>query len=468
MESKGSELRRYVEQANEIRALSSPQIRDIVSADGYRTLLMQNYMRIGMLAKENQKILDKYFFHKDENGDESGGISMEEMREFTELVIDSYNLTNMDAPLVYYQAKRILKQADESGDERNQILAMDGMITAAYLMICMTERLIPIDDVCMEYYREGMRAGERLLEYLDHDKFSALSDELKELIIIDARFIRLVSEIDDVPTTEEQRQTILDRMNNAMALADDPFYREQLPNYNWTLHRFRIYEYICSLTDLNNNQGYSKEQLEYINQCTKKMVEMYENEEYDLKSQHYAKNIYLYAARNGYLAGEIGLDEYKRQLERLAFEEYRNSPEDDIPVAMLQVPLEYMLVLDPDNLSPIEESSLQYIYNKLIGYLHQTPKKGMLTFLLSCLSLILKNFIEIPYGMDFETMGLSLIAAIHPMTYIHTQCVAEITKVLTYHLLYENPSLFVGMPGYATIQDVRTHRAEIEDFALVS
>ncbi len=459
------ELLRYIAQTNEIRSLSSPQISDAMGADHYRSGLLLNFARIKDLAADNIRILQKYLFPAMNSRKRLGREGMAEMRIFSDALIDAYNLKNLDAPLVYSLAKRLLQEADMIDDDEARILSLDGMITAVYLMICMSARLVHVSDLCFKYFRLGQEAGERLLAYLQHDRFSSLSAEMKELVVINARYIRVISEIDDVPGTAAQRKTLLKRMNAALALADDPFYRKQLPDYNWDLHKFRTYEYICCLTDLNNGKGYSKKDLQYIYECTKEMKELYESDVCDFRSIHQIQTLPLYLARNAYLAGEISLADYKAALVPMLLRDYRENPGDNVPMIMLQAPVEYMLVLDPDHLTMEEEGYLSFFYNRLIGYFHETPKKDMLSFLLTWLYLILKYFIEVPNGISFETMGLSLTAALLPTTYIHALGVADFSKALTRHLLQKKPQLFTGMPGYRTLKDVRNHQAEIEDFA---
>ena len=465
MDTAKEQLRRYIDQINEICSLSSPQIGDVSGADEYRATLIKNFIHIGELARDNQKTLEEAFYPFIQSQDKLDAEELELMRAFAAEFINAYQLTNIDAPLVFYQARRLLQEADASGKDEAIILALDGMVTAAYLMICMTARLMPVDDVCLQYQQEGLRAGERLLTYLEKEKFLTLSPEMKELVVINARYIRVVSEIDGVPQSREELDTILKRMQAAMALAEDPFYREQLPDYNWDLHRFRVYEYVCSLPDSLNKKGYTQEHLAYIHDCSQAMWELYKDPEAPCRAWHFTKNIYLYVIRDAFLAGESSKEQYKRQLEELMARDFRDDPSEDVPVVMLAAPLEYVEVLSKEaSLTPAEEQQLLQLYRNLISYLHQTPKKDMLTFLLGVLSLILRHFIELK-EMSFEEMGLSLMAAIHPPTYVHTLSVAELTQALTRHLLAEKPELFAGLPGIGSPEEAAAQKEKIEDFA---
>lgn len=459
-----AQLQRYIEQIDEISNLSAPQIREIAGEEEYRTHLVRNFQRIRELSRENVDILSRFYFplvQKEQKLDEE---ELTLLHFFASSLINAYSLHNLDMPLVYMQARRMLLEAESQEDETQRILALDGMVTASYLMLNITARLMPESEECYFFHKSGLAAGEKLLEYLEHEKFKQLSPEMQELILINARYIRVVLEIEDVVDTPEQRAMIFQRMMDALALEDDPFYKEQLPTYDWLRHRFRCYEYICSLADMNNRKNYNQEQLAVINECSKKMLALYEREDYDFDSMHNIKTVRLYALRNAYLVGEISQEAYKEDLEDMIYKLIRENSSDQVSLMMLQAPLEYMLLLDRNNLSDRDIKCLTFFYKNLITQMHQTPKKDMLTFLLTCLILILKYFVEVPGVMDLETMGLSLIAAIHPMTYVHTLTVADLSVALAEKLLDKDPDLFIGMPGYSCRQEVLAGRDAILEY----
>lgn len=460
----GKSLERYIESTDLIQELSSPSIRDIAGADEYRTRLLQNFTRIGRLAQENIKILETAYFPLIRSDRQLDHAAVEELRHFSESLVNAYNLDHLDIPIVYLQAERLLHEASGSGDEEELIRALDGMVSAAYAMISMTGRLYPCSDVCFKYRDKGLDAAMRLLGYLEHEKFSALNDECREMVLVNARYIRVVSEIDNVPSTAEENARDLKWMLDALALYDDPFYRKELPSYNWNYHLFRTLEYIGSFTNMNNQRGFDKAQLDIINECTKRMAALYDTDEEYFSSIHWTEEMPLYLVRNAYLAGEIDLAAYRKGLEKINAEQVSKAEEGSITLVMLMTPLEYMLVLDHEQLSRQETRCLSRFYDRIILYMHRASKKEGLMSLATCLSLILKNFIELPGEMDFETMGLSLMAALHVPTYVHTLSTADFAVCLTRHLLRKDPSLFVGMPGYDDVEAVKAHAGAIGDF----
>ena len=464
MEYVQTQLQRYIDQTDEISSLSSPQIQDIAEEEEYRKLLVRNFQRIRELSRDNVEILDRYYYPLIRKKEKLNEEDMELMQFLVGSLLNAFSLHNLDMPLVYIQALRILKESEGQEDVSQRIMALDGMVTASYLMLNITARLMPEDESCFYFHKSGLKAAEELLSYLAHEKFSSLPPEMQELILINARYIRVVLEIEDVDDTPEKRDMIFRRMLDALALEEDPFYREQLPGYDWLRHRFRCYEYICSLADMNNRKGYSEEQLAVINECSQKMLALYERKDYDFDAMHNIKTVHLYALRNAHLVGELSREAYKEALEEMVFQNIEDNPGNQVTLILLQAPLEYMLVLDKDNLSEREKYCLTFFYKNLIKHMHQAPKKDMLTFLLTCLSLILKYFVEVPGGMNLETMGLSLIAAIHPMTYVHTLTVADLSVTLAKKLLERDPDRFIGMPGYTSREEVLAGQAYILEY----
>ena len=460
-----AELLRYFEQTEEIRRLSAPHIRDIDGADSYRETLLENYRRIGELAKDNAVILSTYFYPMLESERKLTSEEIRIMRFFSSTLNNASNLINMDIPLIYRQAKRLLEDAECKQDDNMRILALDEVVSTSYIMICMAERLLPVNETAVRYKEFGLEAGEKLLEYLDKDKFVTLSDESKELIVINARYLRVVSLVDGVMDTPESNALIIERMKNALAIADDPFYREQLPDYDWDMHVYRTLEYIGTLTDYNNAKGFTKDELEFINTSAERIQELYYSDDSVYSTADKTNETRLIIYRNAYLTGKISLREYKDKLREMSLEDHRETLDDNVSPAMVHTPLEYLLLIDSDNIEEEDRFFLLQLYGLLITYMHQTPKMGKITFLLSYMFSILKHFIEIPGGISFEHVGINLIAALHPPTYVHTLCVADFTKCLTNHLLKRTPELFIGMPGINSADDAKNNADKIIDFA---
>ena len=456
-------LHKYVKNTSLIRDLSSPSVGEAKSAEDYRDILINNFMRIGKLAKENNDILRECYFPMLNDEESFSREDIETIVNFSKEMINGFVLSFLDIPMVYRQSLYFLKNVEKIGNEADIIIALDNMVTVAYAMISITGRVYPVSDICLAYQKEGLKAARRLLSYLDHDKFKKLDDDSKELILINSRYIRVVSEIDGVPYSDRQKKKNIQNMKDALALADDPFYKKQLPNYDWNYHIFRTLEYIASYTDLNNMQGFKKNDLKFINESTKRLKEMYDSDPEYYESIHNAKVLDLCLCRNQYLVNEISLDEYKERL--IEITELKRKEKSSInSLAVLYAPLEYILVLDKDNITKQDREFLDSFYKNAIYFMHQTPKKNSLMFLLTVIEIVLKNFVEIPGGMDFETLCLSMIAAIHPPTYVHTCNVADLSLCITKHLFNKNPKLFKDIPFIKKTKDKHAQAKDLQNY----
>ena len=438
-------LQQYVENITLIRELSSPMVNEVDNAEEYRELLMKNFTRIGELAKINTEILNNYYFPMFDDDGKISHDKIDVMTYFSQSLVNAYKLNFIDTPMIYEQAKALLKKVEEGNDDAEIVVALDNMVSIAYAMIGITGRLYPVNDVCLSYQKEGLEAAYKLLEYLDHDKFAKLDDASKELVLVNSRYIRVVFEIDGVPLEKGQEKMLLERMKAVFNLVNDPFYREQLPSYDWDYHTFRTLEYIVSLTDLCNARGFDEEDIQFINECTKNFVEIYENDKEYYDSIHNAKVKEIYACRNSYLAHEISLDDYKEELKEI-FEVYSSEKQDVDSLSSLYAPLEYIMVIDRENLKKDDIEFLGKFYSFAVSFMHKTPKKESLMFLIYLISMILENFIEVPGGMGFETICLNMIAAIHAPSYVHIINVADLSLCIAQHLYKDKPELFEGLP----------------------
>ena len=457
-------LRLYIERTALIRKLSSPQVQDVSGADSYRAVLLGNFTHIGELARLNATVLEEHYRPLLRKGalDEH---RIDTLRAFSDELIDATTRDNIDLPMLFEQAQRLLEDAREKNDEAFLIRALDRMVIAAYAMMYVTLRFKPYSDISEHYRKAGLDAGETLMGYLEPDRFRALpDDECRELVLINSRYMECLLEISDSFGDHAANEADMDILRRALALADDPFYREQAPDYDWVYHTFRTLEYFSALTEFNNRKGFDREQLLEIREQNRRLLAFWLEHQDALSPYVESRDLELSRLRIAYLCGDLDIESYKTALMALT----RQRKKDDFSmesnmIAML-VSLEYVLMLDPDCLSKSDERNLNRFYRELIGHMHHIPKAKSLSYVLTYLFMILETYIETPGGMNFETFCLDLMAALHPPTYIHTLSVASLAKCLTKHLVRKDPSLLTGTLGFDTPEAVTEHAAEIEDF----
>ena len=461
-------LKEYIERTKEILELSSPLVTGINNSEEYRLHLQSSFQKIGELSRENNQILNEYFFPMVEKDRIPTEEEVAIMREFSSLLVDPTNMENFDLHLIYLQAKTILKAAEKSGDLRSLILALDNMVISTYTMVNLTIRLYPYLDVCYKYRDEGIKAALKILDYLEPEKFASLpDDECRELVLINSRYIRSLFEWDDKKDRAKHNKEDLRLMKQALAIAEDPFYREMMPNYRWDVHIFRTLQYISDFTEHNNSHGFTRDELEEILGYTKKLIEFL-NEHPELEEGCPESEQQFYLARNRYLVGELSPEAYRKTLVGIM----KSRDSDDFTARSMFinfiVPLEYILSLEGQKMSAQDEDVLRKIYEVLARYAYHMPKTGVFTFMITFLTEILQHYVEVPGGISFRDMCLKLMAAMHPPTYVHSLNVADISWRITHHLIEKQPELFIGVADAVDADDVVVRRKDILDFVYES
>lgn len=462
-------LQRYIELTGWIRELSAPGVGSILSADDYRSMLMRNFMRIGELSRVNTDILDNDFYPLMDAGRTITHAELSRLHRFSDALINAYNLEYVDLPLLYLQAERILRDAEkafgaaEKPDPAPLIAALDRYVIACFAMLCSTLYLSPSNIICYDYRDRGLRAAERIIAYLAPEAFSALDDITKEIVLINARYIRALFDRSDDNGNAAVNESDLQILRRALDLADNPFYRKEAPGYNWRYHIFRTLDYFSTMTEFANARQFTKKQLLEINGHTEEMLSLYESDTAYYGTVNNKHNLDICSIRNAYLAGKMTLTQYKKQLVKL-FDAYGLSDTGGPDFSAMLVPLEYLSVLNPHRIAAEDAKTLKRFYREIIPFMHKSARRGTVSSLFLYLRDILRTYIELPGGDDFETMGLNLMAAIHPPTYVHTLSVAAFSERLTEHLLERKPELFIGMPGYETLASVLAGKRAITEF----
>ena len=461
-------LSRYVELTQWIRELSAPSIADISSAEEYRMNLLRSFMRIGELAKMNENILNEYIYPLLDPNMELNTDDIEAIREFCSLLMDPTKMENVDLPMIYLQSKKLLEAASKKDDIELKIIALDLIIMSSYPMFVTTYRLYPHYDICTEYRDAGIKAGKVLLSYLDKEKFAKLpNDFCKTTVLINSRYISSLFSWFDKEKNTEERDEDLETLKSSLALCKDEFYINEVKDYDWKYHEYRTLEYIACLSEQNNINGYSKDQLLELVDYSKKFNNFVEtcDKECEEASQD-LRNLYMY--RNEYLAGLLSVDDYKYELRKIFNNADINKYEATDIYLFFTAPNEYLLIVDKDNLSKEDKEFLAGFYRKMVSYVYHLPSSSQLSFIISFISDTFKAFIEIDEAPSFKTLCLELMAAFHPPTYVHTLSVADFATCLTNALIDKEPERFVGLLGCKSVEEVLVNREDIIEFSKTS
>lgn len=463
---------KFVEITTWIRELSSPQITDISSAEEYREKLMVNFRRIGDISSINAHLLREYLLPILESSRPLSDEEISVLQDLKDKLMDAYAMDNLDVPFLYRVTLRLHKDAERKQDTEAIIKSLDDYVMAAYGLLATVRRIYPYCDQAIKCREDGLAAANRILEYLPADKFKTLEDpSVREAVLINARYIMTLYEY---PLTEDDRNLtdeILATLKRALSLLESADHRALASDFDWLYHEFRTLHYFSVMTIFNNAYGFSKAQLEELNSYAKRMMDVWEREKGTLTPHNTSGTIQFAAARCAHLVGEIDTETYKKELRQLAAGTHKGIYNADEMQLHTSMPIEYILVMDPDNITKDDAEALTEFYKSLLIYIHKMPKLGHLSFLLSEQIFLLEKFIEVEGGLSFETMCMELLAAIHPPTYVHSLSVADLSVCLAESLFEKHSEMFERTPGYPDIDEIKKfvwHAAACHDAGKLS
>ncbi len=457
----------YVKNIAQIRLLSSPRLSDVKTAKNYRALLLNNFVKIGELAKIDRDILEEQVYPFLKHGKKLSRDKVEEFENVVDEMLDLGELENLDPNILLMLLDKLLEDAVENRDDDTVVRFLDYEIVACYTMLNAVRRISTRPELAERYRIRGRETSDRLFIYLDHDLFSKLSEESKTTIMINTRYFCVFYE--GIKGNEKENEELLNMLKRALTICDDPYYRWELPDYDWHYHKLRTMEYMGMLLENNNYRGMNRSQCKYIAGMMDEMSAIWEKDSERFADMISEGELKLNRIRAKYEAELISREEYVSGL--LELYESRNRNEFVIRDSFqhLTVPLEYMLLLNEKNLTEPQIHQLVDFYSNTISFLHLLKDTGSLSFPLEYASAIIEHFIEIPGEVSFEDMCISCMAALHPPTYVHTMMVGELTRCICRHMLYYRPDAFDKMreaTGYSDdeIMDFAWHAAACHDF----
>ena len=449
---------KFVELTIWIREMSSPQLTGIDDAEEYRKKLLRNFRRIGEIAQINSALMDDYLSPVLESTRLLTEEEVDALLYFKDKLINPYKNETLDIPLLFRVAQRLYEDAVRKEDTVSLVRAQDDHILTAYSLLIMLRRIYPVCDAAYKIREDCRQVAKRLLKFLPPEELKTLPEgPAREAVLINSRYSSILfSFLLNEDASADAAQAI-QMLQKALALVDDTAYRELAPDYNWVHHEFRTLQYLAEISDAFNRIGLTPEQLAQINGYVKRMVRLWESEQESLSGGNTANTVMLSVLRCSCLAGEISVPAYRKELRRLSSLERDYTHQYDDVLMYAWLPVEYILTLDPQNITKTDAEAVTRFYRKLIRYLHRLPNRGHLSYLISDLSVLLEDFIEVEDGIGFEAICMELLAVIHPPTYVHSLSVADLSVCLAKHLFRLRPELFAHTPGYPDIEAVLEH-----------
>jgi len=450
----------YIERLKQIRSLSSPSLSGIVEASDYNKRLRENFVRIGQLAAENRAILDEFLFPL-LNGDKA--LTEEEASEidsFEEKLVTAENAENLDLPIAAIVSERLLQDSLKKGQMLPRLRWMDAYISVCYALMNMTSRLDEYPEIAWHYRKKGLELGELFIALREKESFRRIeSVEARELVLTNARFA--VAFYENLSGDREANIRNLEMLRASMEIAEDPFYTELMPDFDWRYYRYRLLDYFAHLTDICNLRGMEGEQLTEICEHSEEMWNLWHSDpDYfsELDKESYVAQL---LARNRYYAKKMTPEAYRDKL----LEIYHNRDKSlyDIcgVIENIQVPIELFGLCGKIRISEADKMLIYALDYNVLAYVFHMPNSSALSFMLEHSTHFFRHFIEFPGGTRFERMMLRFLAATHPPTYVHSRMVARISTCLCGYLIDRAPELLIGVEGCSTVEEVHQKRDTI-------
>lgn len=451
----------YITRLEKIRRLSSPSLEGIDDAKLYSDLLRKNFIRIGNLSTENRAFLDTELFPILFSSGNLTEAQTNELIALSEALLSPTNVENLDLPIVSLISDRLLKDAAPQ-DDATTIRRLDMRMDACYALMLMLGRVHTSFQIADRFRQEGLAIGRRFLDYLEPHRFQALDPDSRKIVLTDARYMAVFHEgvaCGDAGPNEE-----LLHLNRMLALADDPFFRVMMPDYDWDYFRYRALNYYAKVTDYGNARGFGPAELDVICDRTEDFSRLWHSDPACFSNFDNEKQVQMLLYRNRYLAGRISYRECHDALIELYEQRDPNQYDLNGIYDNLHLPLEAICQLDHDHLSPDDLRRLDVFYREVIRYAFHMPNSGSLSSMLEFFQGIVDRFIEVPGGLSFEEMALQCLAALHPPTYVHSMMVAKLSSYLCQQLIERDPKWLIGAPGCESALDVVANRSALIDF----
>ena len=453
----------YIKRMTDIRALSSPEMKDLDGADSYSRRLKENFQRIGLLAKENRRMLDQVIFPLAGSETLLTEEEIDLIREFNDSLVNYMAVENLDSAIMSLLSDRLMQDAERKGDEDYLIQELHEQVVVCHTFMYMTSRIATNQGICGKFRERGLAAAHRLMEYLDHEKFAKLSDASRDHVLMVTRFSATLYGSAG-GTSVELAHRWVKALERAMEVYEDPFYHEVFPSCDWDYYLFRTLEYYSAILDYMYRTRPEPEDLKKIVAAVERQEAFYavDEKKYSEYSSYPMVLVSYYQAK--YLSGSLSVEEYRKKLLGLYAARDRLAYDFDNLFVNLRCPLDSILSMEPERMTEREKALLGQFYYDACAYVFRMPNGGTLSELLELYTPLLLYFVEVPGKITFEEMGLRSLAAFHPPTYVHSRMVAYLSRCIANHLLSAEPEQFIGVLGCRDVSEVEEKRDDILSF----
>ena len=233
------QLTDYVRRTYRIRKLSSPLLDDLKSAEDYSVLLNENFREIGRLSSQNKLMISTLIDPVVKSEDALPEESVRRIMSFSEKLLDNENERRLDVPVVSLLAGRLRRDAESKDDVAYYVTMLDAEIKNCVGLIEQTCTITACREIADGFFEKGMAAFRECMKLLeDKEAFLRLDDKSRRTLVSLSAFGSALYRHAGMDTGYEKNMwERLKVIEHALRLADDPFYREALPGYDWERHK---------------------------------------------------------------------------------------------------------------------------------------------------------------------------------------------------------------------------------------
>jgi HD-GYP domain-containing protein (c-di-GMP phosphodiesterase class II)/CRP-like cAMP-binding protein len=448
---------RYLRHMADIRRLSSPQLIWTDQAETYSNRLRSNFRKIGELAGENREILDSLVFPLTDSTDPIDDETAEQISRFADDLVNAHAEENLDLAIMGLISDRLLRDAEAKGDEEYLIREWDAQILKGIMFQYMTSRIFVNRSISRKIGLQSRTCADHLMVYMDRERFAQLSGDAMRTVLDNMRDRTLMyGSVAGIGPDDVHRWVA--ELDEALTAYDDPYYLEKSAGFfDRDYAIFRTLDHYGVILDYLFYEKPYPEDAERICACQERQLEIWDQDpaRWGKHTTHDFLLLSCYQAQ--YLSGKLSVEDYREKLLEIYERKNRQSYDFDNVYVNLKSPFNYIMTLDPRQMSEAQKALVHRFYHGICSYAFHMRNAGTLGELLEHLTPLLRYFIEVPGDTSFEEMGLQMLAALHPPTYVHSLTVANISRRLCAHLLERRPELFLGICGCRDEREIREH-----------
>ena len=435
---------RYIQNLRKVRALSKPQFSPETAPDVLLETIQGNAVRCYEMMRENNAILSELIYTRD-----PVVLTDDDIADLEDFAGKMFNYTHSEDVGIAYKIYELLLKAAR--------LRKDTPMIIKELYYCgVSLHYVNISDPEHNINLLGHRVHAYMMEGAGYiAQYEELDHTSRQYIIRCVGNTRLsVSRY-----THKAARRYMRLFDQAMGIIRSPYYQKLDPDIPWnnfiySMHMDRM-TLMCYLREHDDPEIAQKvlESATYVYERKKP----YQSD--DARLQNWRVEYYYHAAR--YHAGlctaqeatealleiversddlDYSPDGINRNLTAFAYTaayEKRMTPEERAAMA--------------DRFHFAEQSSRQYLENMPSNEYPRVASSAMRELLLA------RSYLENPNILDV----FDHVLAGHKPTFVHSQMVAHLTRVLVRRLLDTNPAALIGVLDCETVEAVQSRREEI-------